>query len=136
MNRLEKICHRYEFEVAFSDTDASGRVHFSKMLGYAERAEHEFLTAAGIDVFDPGKQGWPRVRVSCDFVSALKFGDRAEVCLGLSKVGSSSLHWKFEIVDEEAKPIAVGEMMTVKVNGSGVATALSDGERETLEGSL
>ena len=36
--------------VAFSETDASGRVHFTEVLKWAEDAEHQVLTLSLIHI--------------------------------------------------------------------------------------
>jgi acyl-CoA thioester hydrolase len=130
--RVEKVCHRYACEVAFSDTDASGRAHFSRILVFVERAEHDFLRQAGIEVFSEG--GWPRVRVSCDYRKPLVFQDRIEVSLALKKVGHASLTWGFEITKGGAELVATGEMVTVKVDRKGAPAVVTEAERIILGG--
>lgn len=131
---MKNPCHRYDCEVAFADTDASGWVHFTKILTYAERAEHDFLGRLGVDVFDRGKGGWPRVRISCDYKRPLKFQEKFQVQLGVKKLGSASIAWFFEIVKNGDEVAAVGEMIVAKVNHEGVPTVISDSDRELLEG--
>jgi acyl-CoA thioester hydrolase len=62
---LETIRHRQQSEVAFSDTDASGWVHFSKILCYVERAEHAFLSSVDIAIFSNSNSS-PRVKVDAN----------------------------------------------------------------------
>jgi len=131
---LENIRHRYSCEVAFPDTDASGWVHFSKILTYAERAEHDFLATSGISVFNRGKGGWPRVKISCEYRRPLEFQDKIEVLLALEHIGGTSLCWKFEILKNGGELAARGEMVTVKVDHNGAVAPLSDEERKILEG--
>ncbi len=131
---MQSVRHRFTCEVPFSDTDASGRVHFSRILGYVERAEHDFLKQVGIEVFAEESGGWPRVRVSCDYKNPLYFQDRIEVKLALKRVGSSSLGWEFEITKGGSETVACGEMVTVKVDKEGSPSALTVEEREVLEG--
>jgi len=130
---LENIRHRYSCEVAFPDTDASGWVHFSKILTYAERAEHDFLISAGVSVFDRGKGGWPRVKISCEYKKPLEYADQIEVVLGLDHIGGTSLCWNFEILKNGGELAARGEMVTVKVDHAGKVTPLSTEERNILE---
>ncbi len=130
---MENTIHRYGCKVPFSDTDASGWVHFSKTLVYAERAEHDFLSKRGIAVFDRSKGGWPRVKVSCQYKRPLTFQDKFEVLLALDHIGSSSLCWKFEIILESGEIAAIGEMVTVKVDDSGAVACLSEAEKNLLE---
>lgn len=131
---MNGICHRYTREVAFPDTDASGWVHFTKILAYAEEAEHDYLRKCGIPVFDSAKGGWPRVSVNCDYRRPLRFQDRVEVRLTLSKIGGSSVGRKFDVAVMDGGIVASGEMVTVKVNGAGEPVAVNDAERKLLEG--
>jgi acyl-CoA thioester hydrolase len=127
--------HRYACDVAFADTDASGRVHFSKILIYAERAEHDFLTQKGITVFAPEQLGWPRVKVSCDYLSPLYFQEKIEVNLTLEKIGTSSVSWLFEIIKENGSIAAKGGMVTVRVNAKGEPFPFVENEKQILEAS-
>lgn len=129
---MEDVAHRYPCEVAFADTDASGWAHFSKILSYVERAEHDFLTRSGIVVLDRTQGGWPRARVSCDYRSPLKFQDKVEVILDLSKVGNTSLAWRFRISKADGTLAAEGEVVSVKVDGKGIPTQISEDERGKL----
>jgi acyl-CoA thioester hydrolase len=129
---LENIHHRQLSEVAFSDTDASGWVHFAKILSYVENAEHGFFSSVGIPVFDPSQGGWPRTHISCDYRSPLRFQDSFEVRLSLKKIGNSSVHWQFQILKPDTTLIAEGEMVSVKVNSTGTPTAITEGERTKL----
>ena len=131
---MGNVCHRWRGRVAFSDTDASGRVHFSRVLGYVECAEHEFLEGCGIGVYDKEAGGWPRVNISCDYKEALAFRDEVEVVLRVEKLGRSSVRWGFEIFKDEGVVVASGEMVTVRVEGAGAAVAIPAEERKVLEG--
>jgi acyl-CoA thioester hydrolase len=130
---VEKSSHSLSSIVSFSDTDASGWVHFSKVLVFAENAEHDFLKSSGIDVIDREKGGWPRVKITCEYKLPLKFQDEIETRLFLDHIGGSSLVWKFEIMKNGDQLAARGEMVTVKVSSLGAATAISDAERKILE---
>jgi len=129
---LEKIRHRQLSEVAFSDTDASGWTHFSKILGYVENTEHGFFSSIGIPVFDLAQGGWPRAHIRCDYRSPLRFQEGFEVRLYLKKIGSSSIHWQFEIVKADTTLVAEGEMVSVKVDSTGTPTAITEAERIKL----
>lgn len=129
---MEKIRHHYRCEVAFSDTDASGWVHFPKILAYVERAEHDYLSSSGITVFERGKGGWPRVKVSCQYKRPLEFQDRIGVLLALDNIGGTSLYWKFEILKSDGEVAASGEMVSVKVDHAGAVSPISDEERKIL----
>lgn len=114
----------YPITVQFVDTDAAGRVHFSKMLQYVEAAEHAALASKGIEVVTE-KGGFPKVHVSCDYKHPLEFNDQAEVLLKIVRKGDTSLHWEFEIHSNKTI-CASGNFTTVHVNNEGKATALQN----------
>lgn len=125
--------HRFSSEVAFADTDASGRAHFSKILTFVEQAEHDLFAQLELPVFDPPNSGWPRARISCDYRTPLKFHDRFEVALKLEKIGTSSITWQFEISNPAGDLIAEGEMVSVKVGSEGHPLALTHPERSKFQ---
>lgn len=126
--------HRMVREVSFADTDASGWMHFANVFRYAEEAEHEFLRSRGLVVIDPTRGGWPRVKAGCDYLRPMRAGDRIEVRLGIARMGDSSICWSFEVVTDQGETAASGEMVTVRVDGGGKPVAISDNEREALQG--
>lgn len=99
--------------VAFADTDASGRVHFTAILRYVEEAEHEFFASRGMEVISD-QHGWPRVHVDCDYRAPLAFGDQVEVLLVVQVVGKTSVKYTFAIKKAE-QLCAEGNMVIVRV---------------------
>lgn len=128
---MGNIHHRQLSEVAFSDTDASGWVHFSKILSYVENTVHRFFHSLGIPVFS-NNSAWPRVKKSCDYRSPLRFQDPFEVILSLTKIGISSIHRQFQILKPDTTLVAEGEMVSAKVDSAGKSTAITEGERTKL----
>ena len=124
--------HRHACEVSFADTDASGWLHFSNIFLHVEAAEHEFLKSRGILVFDRAQGGWPRVRVTCDYQHPLQAGDPIEVLLTIARIGDSSLTWDFEILNAAGATVALGSMVTVRVDATGRPQSISDTERAAL----
>ena len=129
---MESPFHRHACEVAFGDTDASGWMHFPNIFLYVERAEHEFLRSRGILVFDRALGGWPRVKVTCDYHRPLLTGDRIEVLLAVSHIGTSSITWNFEILNTAGETVAKGTMTNVRVDATGQPQAISAEERAAL----
>lgn len=129
---MENPVHRQAGEIAFGDTDASGWMHFPNVFKYAEEAEHAFLRARGVLVFDREKGGWPRVKVACDFKRPFQCGDRFEVLLAISNIGSSSISWDFEIINVAGEIAAFGSMTNVRVDHEGRPKPISEDERAAL----
>ncbi len=105
-------------KVAFADTDASGRAHFTAILRYVEDAEHAFFAERGLSVIGENF-GWPRVHVDCDYRAPLTFGDRVELHLVIQVVGKTSIKYNFTIKKEE-QVCAEGSMVIVHVNQDGL----------------
>ena len=102
-------------KVEFADTDMGGIVHFSKYFVFMETAEHEFLEALGSNVvlWREGRQiSWPRVSVSCEYISPLQFGDHLEIRVQVRRKGTKSMTYDFRFV-RGGEEIAKGNMTSV-----------------------
>ena len=119
----------YRRRVQFADTDAAGVVHFSRLLCYAEEAEHALLDECGIAILGDG--GWPRVSVSCDYLAPVRMGDTVEVTISVEELGRSSVSWLF-LMSKGEEAVARGSMKTVRVDATGRAVELPDEWRELL----
>jgi acyl-CoA thioester hydrolase len=86
----------HPIRVAFVDTDASGRIHFTAMFRYFEQAEQAFLRSLGFHYHDaPPDVGFPRVRVECEYHSTVTFDDELEIVVSVKRVGTSSYTLEF-----------------------------------------
>lgn len=103
--------------VEFRDTDAAGIVHFSAFFLWMESAEHELLRAAGLHVFDPLPEGaalsWPRVSASCDYASAVRFGEEVEIRVGVAELGRTSVTFAFRF-EHAGIHVATGRVVAVR----------------------
>ncbi|NWK56897.1 acyl-CoA thioesterase [Verrucomicrobiaceae bacterium N1E253] len=125
------MAYLYERRVAFADTDAGGRVHFSRLFCYVEEAEHTLLAELKLPVLDGG--GWPRVHVECDYFAPVGMGDEVEVILIPEKVGSTSVRWSFHLL-HRGQDVAKGGMKTVRVDEKGKPVVIPEDWRIKLEG--
>ncbi|GAA4972581.1 thioesterase family protein [Yinghuangia aomiensis] len=106
-----------ERRVEWSDTDAAGHHHFSAVQRWAEAAEAVLLGRLGLrNLFG----STPRVHYEADFLRRLWFGETVRVELRVTKVGTSSLHYAFDVRGSEGVA-ATGRM--VVVNSPATATA-------------
>ncbi|MCG8607954.1 acyl-CoA thioesterase [bacterium] len=106
----------YEFRtqrrVEFADTDEAGIVHFARFFVFMETAEHEFLNSLGTSVsaeWDGNKIGWPRVSVSCEYLSPAKFEDVLDIHLTVLRRGSKSVTYNYLIKNQDTV-VAKGQM--------------------------
>ncbi|WP_051969726.1 acyl-CoA thioesterase [Kitasatospora azatica] len=108
-----------ERRVEWSDTDAAGHYHFSAVLRWAEAAEAVLLRRLGLgDLFG----SIPRVHFEADYLERLWFGDLVRIELRVDKVGTSSLHYAFEVHGPNG-PAAAGRMSVVHSAATAKGTA-------------
>jgi acyl-CoA thioester hydrolase len=103
--------------VEFRDTDAAGIAHFSAFFFWMESVEHELLRAAGVAVVDRGADGvdasWPRVSVTCDYASAVRFGDELDVAVSVESIGRTSVTYAFAFA-HDGRSVARGRVVAVR----------------------
>lgn len=128
---MEKLLPIYTRTVPLADTDMAGIVHFSRILCYAEEAEHDALRAIGVDVIST-EGGFPKVHVSCDYRKPLRYGDAISVTLQLQKPRKKVLTWSFQIYRGD-ELVAEGTLITVFVNSEGQPTRIKPEVLEILE---
>ena len=129
---MDAPIHRYQGEIAFADTDASGLMHFPTIFRHIEAAEHACLKERDVLVFDRAEGGWPRVNVNCDYRKQLFAGDTIEVQLRIAKLGESSIVWEYEIFNAKGEVAVSGSMTNVRVDATGTKQPISDEERAAL----
>jgi acyl-CoA thioester hydrolase len=129
---MDEPIHRFQSEIAFADTDASGLMHFPNIFRHIEAAEHACLRQRGVLVFDRAQGGWPRVNINCDYCKQLLAGDKIEVLLRIDKIGRSSLRWIFEVLNANGELAVSGSMTNVRVDALGTPMEISQAEREAL----
>jgi YbgC/YbaW family acyl-CoA thioester hydrolase len=91
-------------EVAFSDTDMAGLVHFPNYLRYVEDTEYSFLRSAGLDVIldaPEGKLGFPRTHIECDYAHPARYRDQLRIALYTTIVGGKTIEHRFQIYTGE-----------------------------------
>ena len=86
--------HVERLRVAWVDTDAGGRIHFTAAFRYAERAETALMRELGLvdRLVD-----YPRRRVEADFREVLRFEDAIAVAIRPERIGTTSITWAWEI---------------------------------------
>ncbi len=117
--------------VAWVDTDAGGRIHFTAAFRYAEAAEAALRRRLGVLV---DWADYPRRRVEADFRTVLVFEDEIEVRIKPERIGETSITWAWEIVRGGGGGVCVdGRHTVVHVDGAGRAAPLPDVVRARLK---
>ncbi len=85
--------------VRFGDTDASGRIFYVSLLRHFDAAEAEFLRSLGCGYreIQTAMTAFPRVRVECDYISALVYDDLMQIAVTVDRVGRASFTLAFAV---------------------------------------
>jgi len=116
--------------VAWVDTDAGGRIHFSNAFRWAEVAETSLMRRVGM------LDGWgdfPRKHVEAEFHQVLRFDDEFEVRLHVERVGTTSITYAWTI-ERGGEVCVTGRHTVVNVDGDGRPTPIRDEIRTALSG--
>jgi acyl-CoA thioesterase FadM len=122
--------HVEQTRVAWVDTDAGGRIHFTAAFRWAEMAEVGLRRKLGL------VEGWgdyPRRRVEAEFLKVLRFEDEIDVHIRVERLGTSSITWAFEIA-RDGEVCVRGTIVVVHVDVDGVPSPLTKRERAALGG--
>ncbi|HAS31291.1 MAG TPA: 4-hydroxybenzoyl-CoA thioesterase [Microbacterium sp.] len=79
------------FRVELADTDATGGIHHTAALRWAEQTEQQLLSALGlVDAI-----AFPRRRIDVEFERALRYGDEFDVRIEIEAVGRTSVTYRW-----------------------------------------
>jgi len=123
--------HVERLRVAWVDTDAGGRIHFTAAFRWAEAAETALRRKLGL------LDGWgryPRRRVEAEFHRVLRFEDEIEVRIRPQELGRTSITWAWQVL-RDGEVCVEGRTVAVHVDELGRPAPLSERERRALSGS-
>jgi YbgC/YbaW family acyl-CoA thioester hydrolase len=126
--RAVPVEHTERARVAWVDTDAGGRIHFTAAFRWAEMAETGIRRKLGL------LQEWgdyPRRRVEAEFLKALVFEDEIEIDIRPERLGETSITWAFEIT-RDGELCVRGTLVVVHVDDVGRPAPLTAQERAAL----
>jgi acyl-CoA thioester hydrolase len=126
--RADRNRHTLRTRVAWIDTDAGGRIHFTAVFRWVEAAE----TALGRDLgLLDDWASFPRRAVEAEYLRVLRFEDEIEVELRPERVGTTSITYAWEI--RRAEEICVrGRHTVVHVDEDGQPAPLPPSVRRAL----
>ena len=126
--RVSGPVHVERTRVAWVDTDAGGRIHFTAAFRWAEAAE----TALGrkLGLLDEWAS-LPRRAVEAEYLQVLRFEDEIEVVLRPERVGSTSVTYTWEI-RRDGELCVRGRHTAVHVDAQGRPSPLPARIREGL----
>ena len=118
-----------QFRVAWVDTDAGGRIHFTAAFRWAEATETSLWRAVGLVDAEAGN--WPRRHVEAEFRRPLVFEDEVEVRLRVERTGTTSVTFAWDVVHDGEVAIS-GRHTAVRLGADGRPAPLTDEVRSAL----
>lgn len=114
--------HVERLRVAWVDTDAGGRIHFSNAFRWAEVAEVGLVRNV-LSIEEWGD--FPRKHVHAEFLKVLRFDDEIEVRLRVDRVGTTSITYAWTI-SKDGEPYVLGGHTVVHVDAGGRPSPVPD----------
>ncbi len=116
--------------VAWVDTDAGGRIHFTSAFRWAEAAETALMRRLGVLAEAWGD--YPRRKVEAEYLKVLRFEDELEVRLRVENVGRTSVTYAW-VIAKGGEPHVKGRHTVVHVDAQGHPEPLPDTVRAALD---
>jgi YbgC/YbaW family acyl-CoA thioester hydrolase len=97
----------WKSRIRFSDTDATGRIHFSSIFRHLDAAEDEFFRDLGRPYTTEEERDYslPRVHVEADYKAALKYGDELAIEVCAERIGVRSFTLGFVVRRDGAEAV-------------------------------
>ena len=116
--------------VAWVDTDAGGRIHFTAVFRWAEQTETALMRRLGL--LDEGWGDYPRRKVEAEYLQVLRVEDELAIPLRVEPVGRTSVTYAWTIAKAGDAHIK-GRHTVVHVDADGRPAPLDDRVRAALD---
>ena len=89
------------YSVRFADVDNAGIFYYPRFfhafhVAFEQWWEQEFGRGYHL-ILNEDKVGFPAVHIDCDFKKPVVFGEPYEICLGVKRIGKTSVTFRYEI---------------------------------------
>jgi 4-hydroxybenzoyl-CoA thioesterase len=115
------MAFRTAVTLRFGDIDLAGVLYYPRFLHYVHVAMEEFFALelgrsyAAVVVED--RFGLPAVHLETDFRRPLRYGDRVEIEVRVTRVGRTSVAWRYVFLrNGEAAPAAEVRVVTAGID--------------------
>lgn len=133
------LARRVPIEVVFADVDMMGHVNNAMYFTYFETARTAyFLALSDRDApWQASELDFIVARASCEFRRALRWGEKGEVVVWPTHVGTTSFTFGYVLLDGSGKVSAQGETVQVSFDyGKGAKKPIPAALRARLEAEL
>lgn len=109
-----------ERNVGFSMIDMANVAYYPRIFDLAhqvfEEAWSEMCGVSYPELVNTRRVGFPVVSVSSTFLAPLRYGDAVKATVSISSVGTASLGWRYEFVNQDGVALWHSEQTTVCVD--------------------
>jgi acyl-CoA thioester hydrolase len=102
---------RHRLQVRFRDCDMLGHVNNAVYFTYMEEARWAYWRELSGD--GHGKLPLILARAECDFIRPVQAGERLDVCVSTTRIGTTSFSIDCEMLDERGQIVAKGKAVVV-----------------------
>jgi len=137
---MAQSAHRFALDLRFGDFDSAGIVYFPRYLHYCHVGMEEYFGAVvGLPyatLVGERRLGLPTVRSECEHHRPIRYGERIELEVEVTRVGSTSVEWRHRFRRSgDSRPLSECRVVTVLVDmGSFEKRAVPDWLRDALLG--
>lgn len=115
------MAYKTTLPVRFGDVDRAGIVYYPVIFHYLHIAQEDFFADyVGMPyhrLIEEERLGFPTVTDATEFLKPLKYGDRLEIVVFISRVGESSATFEFRIYrNGDGELLARSSQIKVAVN--------------------
>jgi YbgC/YbaW family acyl-CoA thioester hydrolase len=110
--------YRMDFQVRWGDVDKAGVIYYPNLFHYFEVGIEELMLSTGSSYQEIEKKykiGFPRVAVSAEFISPIKFGDLLRLRVKVERIGKKSITFRLE-VRKDKMVVAKGNITAVAID--------------------
>lgn len=114
------MSHRFPLDLRFGDFDSAGIVYYPRYLHFCHGGMEEYFRhVVGIDYASfvlEHRLGLPTVRTEVEHRRPIRYGERVELEVEVTRVGASSVAWRDRFWHPDAgEPSAEARIVTVLV---------------------
>lgn len=115
------MSHRVPLQLPFGEFDSAGIVYYPRYLHWCHVAmETFFRDVVGVDYptfVNERRLGLPTVRTEVEHRRPIRYGDPVELEVAVTRVGGSSVEWRFEFwLPGETRAATEARVVTVLVD--------------------
>ena len=133
---MKQQIRTYVHKTQYYETDQMGIIHHSNYIRWFEEARVDFLEQIGYSYQRLEQEGVysPVLKISCEYKSMIRFGDRIEVQISLTSSTPYKFTIRYRLTDAgSGEDRAAGESSHCYMDGTGMPVSIKKENHEFYE---